>query len=103
MSDNVFNLVMLTSDMNEWMEKLSTEPFASKVFFQELFTNYYPNCNCRVNGKLAVSGTVNTCVTCFRHVSSLDAHQFLENFEFALISWISTVWKGEIMIIQFFQ
>lgn len=86
---------MLATDMNEWMDKMSTEPFASKVFFRELFTDYYPNCTCRVEGKLAIVGKVNKCLTCFHHMSSLDAHLHVDRFDLALIGWLSLVWKGE--------
>ena len=85
---------MLRDDMEQWMDKISLEAFGSKVFLRELFTNHYPNCDCRVSGKLAIHGKVNQCLTCYRHVSSIDAHLFYENFDLALICWLALIWKG---------
>ena len=88
-------LVMLTSDMDEWMDKISEEPFAAKLYLRELFSNFYIGCNCRVEGILAVPGKVNHCLICYRHLSSLDAHAHLDQFDLALISWLALVWKGK--------
>ena len=86
---------MTADDMDEWMDKICLESFAAKVFLRELFSKFYPNCNCRVNGKLVVPGRVNTCTTCYRHVASLDAHVHRDDFDLAIVSWLSLIWRGK--------
>ena len=87
---------MTIDNMAEWMDIVAFEPFAAKVFFRELFTAFYPGCSCRIDGKMIVTGRINNCKVCFRHLGSLDAHMFLANLDFAMLSWLSTIWKGKI-------
>lgn len=82
----------------EWCDTVAQEPFSAKILIQEMFSRAYPFCECRGNGLLVSVTKVNNCLTCCKRVCILDAHLHVERFDFSLIAFFATVWKGKTFI-----
>lgn len=81
--------------LEDWCDSIATEPFTAKVMMQEVFSNAYTFCGCRGRGTFVSINKVNHCLICCRRLCTLDGHNFLEDFEMAMVAWFGAIWKGK--------
>ena len=94
-SFNYLLIVMNPETYNNWCDSIAMEPFSAKVMMQEVFSKSYHFCECRGRGVFVAINQVNHCLNCCRRLCTLDAHNFQQDFEMALVSWLAAIWKGK--------
>ena len=85
---------MNRKNFKEWMAKASIEPYAAAVTLLEFGSSFYDGCTDRVEGTIT-GPSANDCMVCFRHLSSLDGHNHLDDLATAVLAWFALLYRGK--------